>query len=65
MIINSRNRYPHALIEMFNLPDEDIKEYEKVSLKGEESLADAVIKDCQAKGLRLIAREEEKNGTVA
>lgn len=63
-IINSRNKYPMTLIKMFNLPESDRLEYERAASLGEEALAEAVTKDCLAKGLRLLKKEEEKDAAT-
>lgn len=57
IIVNSRNKYPKALLTMFNLPEEERKEYEELAPQGEKVLADRIIKDCLGKGLTLLKRE--------
>ena len=54
-IINSRNKLPQRLITMFNLSEEDQKEYDNA--KSDDELADIIIKDCKDKGASLIQRE--------
>ncbi|HEY0090436.1 MAG TPA: hypothetical protein VGB37_16420 [Candidatus Lokiarchaeia archaeon] len=53
-VIASRNKIPTQIITMFNLTKEDKMEYENA--KTEKELAEIIIKDCKAKGLRLIWR---------
>lgn len=53
----SRNALPHFLIDLFNLTKAEQEEYD--SAKTDEELAGIIIKDCAAKGCRLIGREEK------
>jgi hypothetical protein len=59
-IINSRNKLPQKLISMFNLSEEDQKEYDNA--KSDEELADIVIRDCKDKGARLIQKGVIEDG---
>ena len=59
LLINSRNKIKHehqmALIKMFKkLPEEEQKEYDETAPKGEDALADFVIKDANKNGLILL-----------
>lgn len=60
-IIVSRNKYPFSLIKMFDLPEDELKEYEEAAPKGEDALATIIIRDCRNKGLVLIKREDISN----
>lgn len=60
-IQESRNKYPASLIKMFNLSEEEKKEYDETAPKGEEALAEVIIKDCNKKGLILLSREKEES----
>lgn len=61
IIMMSRNKYPAKLIEMFNLPESEKKEYDEIAPKGEEALADKIVMDCRGKGLSLLMRENGKS----
>lgn len=52
----SRNKLPQALIQMFNLTEEEIKQYK--SANSEEELAQIIIKDAKGKGCRLLLKTE-------
>ena len=56
-ILMSRNKYPSSLIKMFELPENEKKEYDELAPKGEEALSDKVISNCRGKGLILIKKE--------
>lgn len=56
-IIASRNKVPKQILTMFNLSEEDKKEYENA--KDEDELAEIIIKDCKLKGLKLIKDTKE------
>ena len=55
----SRNKIPMMLINMFNLTEEELKEYESVNT--EEELAEIIIKDSKLKGGRLMMRTKINN----
>lgn len=57
IIMASRNKYPAQLITMFNLSPEEQKEYDETAPKGDEALAEIVIRDCRGKGLILMKKE--------
>lgn len=54
-IINSRNKLPRQLIDMFNLSKKDKAEYDNA--KTDEELADIIIRDCKNKGAILEERK--------
>jgi hypothetical protein len=60
-IRESRNKIPAWFIKSFNLSEQDKKEYDIAVEKGEDALADNIIKDCKLKGLVLIKREKTEN----
>ncbi len=60
IIRNGRNKYPAQLQTMFNLSEEEQKEYDDTAPKGENALADVIERDCKNHGLLLIKREEVK-----
>jgi len=51
-IVTSRNKYPHFLIDLFNLNESEKLEYDNA--KSEEELSKIVIRDCMSIGARLI-----------
>ena len=53
----SRNKIPNSLLNIFNISEKDMEEYN--SCNTDEELAEIIIKDCKSKGLRLL---ENKNG---
>lgn len=57
-IQQSRNKFPSSLITMFNLSKEEQQEYDETAPKGEEALAEVIIKDCNRKGLILLNKEK-------
>ena len=48
----SRNKIPKYIITLFELTDEEIKEYE--SVETEVQLSEICIKDCRGKGAKLL-----------
>jgi hypothetical protein len=57
-IAQSRNKFPDSLKTMFNLSEAEKKEYDETAPKGEDALAEVIIKDCRKKGLILLSREK-------
>lgn len=55
----SRNKIPAALGLMFNMSESEMKEYKDA--KGEEALAEIVIRDCRIKGATLILKAKVNN----
>jgi len=51
-IVCSRNKYPHFLIDLFNLNEKEQKEYD--SAKTDEELAEFVKRDCLSIGARWV-----------
>jgi hypothetical protein len=54
-VIMSRNRVPKNIITLFELTDEERKQYEKAD--SEEQLAGICINDCRKKGAKLLKQE--------
>ena len=63
IIVKSRNKYPAQLQKMFNLSKEEQKEYDDTAPKGDEALAEVVIRDCRSKGLQLLQKEIIPDGS--
>ena len=51
----SRNKLPTYLLDMFNLTEEEQKEYDAAT--SEDELAELCIKDCKRSGADLLKRE--------
>jgi len=51
----SRNKIPNFLINLFNLNDEEIKEY--LTAETDEQLAQICIRDCKRQGAKLIKKD--------
>ena len=54
-VIMSRGRFPHFLIQMFNLNVKEQKEYENA--KDDEELAQIIIRDAKGKGCKLLSKK--------
>jgi len=56
-IKTSRNRIPTYMIDLFDVPKEELKEYENA--KDDKELREIVIKDCKKFGCKLIKEDKE------
>jgi hypothetical protein len=55
-IKSSRNRIPAYMIDLFDVPKEELEEYENA--KTDEELKEIVLKDCKRNNCKLIKEEK-------